>query len=145
MNKLLSFFKIDFIAKAIRFAGVGLIGSAIYAGLAFGSVVAGLDILFAHTIALTISLLASYVGQKIFTFGVRGGHQRTGPRFAIATAGLVSVQYLLVLGFQAVGPSDYVTLWVSTLFYPPASFLIHTFWTFKAKNRVGDERSKSSV
>ncbi len=46
---------------------------------------AGVHIIVAHAIAYVVSILASYIGQKIFTFGVRGEHKRLGPRFVAAT------------------------------------------------------------
>lgn len=121
----------DFLGKVVRFGLVGLLGTLLYAGLAFGLEHAGLPVLWAHIIASAISLIASYMGQKIFTFGVRSQHREMGPRFALATAGLVTVQSVLVFGLSRAAVDPQLVLTASTVFYPPSSFLIHTFWTFR--------------
>ncbi|MFH1518463.1 MAG: GtrA family protein [Pseudomonadota bacterium] len=117
--------------RILRFAIVGIGGTLLYAGLAFGGLALGWPLMIAHTVAYAISLFASYLGQKIFTFGIRGEHRRNGTRFMIATVILASIQALLVWGLDSLGVPEKLTLLASTLYYPPASFLLHTFWTFR--------------
>lgn len=120
-----------FLGKMLRFGLVGVLGTLLYAGLAFGLQHGGIPVFWAHVFASAISLAASYAGQKVFTFGVRGQHRAMGLRFAIATAGLVTVQSALVFALSRCGLPAHQVLLASTLYYPPASFLTHTFWTFR--------------
>lgn len=122
-----------FLSKVIRFAFVGVLGTLLYAGIAFGLEYAGFPVFWAHVIASGISLLASYIGQKTFTFGVYGQHREMGLRFTLATAGLVATQSVLVFGLSWAGVESHIVLLISTLFYPPSSFLVHTFWTFRPR------------
>lgn len=114
-----------------RFAAVGLCATAIYFSLALAFVKAGMHVAKAHVIAYAVSILASYLGQKIFTFGVRGDHRRNGPRFILATAFIAAIQFGLVMLCKRLGASDLTTIVISTLYYPLASFVVHTFWTFR--------------
>jgi len=120
-----------FLTRVLRFAAVGVMATLLYAALAFGLEASGLAVFHAHIIASGISLIASYLGQKIFTFGVRNQYRKTGVRFAAATALLVCTQSAIVLLLDRYGVSPGLVLLTSTLFYPPASFLIHNFWTFR--------------
>lgn len=120
-----------FLGRVLRFGLVGVLGTLLYAGVAFGLERAGLPVFSAHVLASAISLAASYVGQKIFTFNVRGQHRKMGFRFAVATAGLVAVQSTIVFVLSRSDVPPQLVLLAGTLFYPPASFLIHTFWTFR--------------
>lgn len=120
-----------FLAKVIRFAIVGLLGTIVYALIAFAMTRSGLPIITAHTVALIVSLIVSYTGQKIFTFGIRGENRRLGPRFFLATGAIVIVQYVLVISLSYAQLSSDLIVLISTLYYPPTSFLVHNFWTFK--------------
>lgn len=120
------------VAKLVRFGLVGVGGTLLYAGLAFLLEGAGMPLFWAHAMASAISLAASYLGQKILTFNIRGRHREMGARFALATAGLVLVQSIGVFLLAQSGINAQLTLLASTLFYPPASFLTHTFWTFRS-------------
>lgn len=117
----------------IRFGFVGALGTLLYAGLAFALEGAGAPLYWAHAVASAISLIASYLGQKVVTFGIRGQHRKMGVRFILATAMLVSIQSALVVFLSRSGLAPQLILLASTFFYPPASFLMHTFWTFRSK------------
>lgn len=121
----------EFFHKAVRFTMVGLLGTVVYAVLALTFTRVGLPIMHAHTVALIISLSVSYAGQKIITFGIRGDHRRSGPRFFLATALIVFVQYTIVYLLNKTPLSNEIIVLISTVYYPPASFFIHNFWTFK--------------
>lgn len=116
----------------MRFAAVGVCATAIYFFLGLALIKAHVPLLWAHVIAYVVSIVFSYVGQKIFTFGVRGGHRRMGPRFLAATAVLAATQFVLVTVLKHGGAADILTLAASTVYYPIASFFVHTFWTFRA-------------
>lgn len=128
-------FSREFLVRTLRFLFVGLAGTAIYAGFAFGLAGAGVQVLWSHSIAYIISILASYFGQKVFTFQIRGNHSRNGPRFVIATIALAVTQFALVAALNVARVPETWTLLASTLFYPPASFMVHTFWTFRTPVR----------
>lgn len=122
----------DFIQRAMRFGLVGILATIIYAIIAFGGVHFGLSAVTAHIIGYVISLAASYYGQKSFTFDIQSQHREYGPKFIIATIFLAGTQFLLVYGLaNYTQVQDYIILAISTVYYPPASFLVHTFWTFK--------------
>lgn len=124
----------DFLIRTARFVLVGIGGTVIYAACAYGMLFASAPIMTAHIVAFGVSLLASYLGQKIFTFGIRGNNRRNLPRFAIATAAIALVQLVLVAGLEHAGIDPKLTLLVSALYYPPASFLVHNLWTFRTDN-----------
>lgn len=115
----------------MRFAAVGVAGTLLYAVLAFGFNAGGLPIMVSHGVASALSLIASYFGQKLITFRISGEHVKRGSRFFVATALLVTVQSTMVFVLDRVGVPQNLTLLISTLYYPPASYLIHTFWTFR--------------
>lgn len=131
---LAKFLSPAFIARTFRFAIVGIASTIIYAALAFGLLAAGFATLWAHSIAYVISILASYAGQKVFTFGIRGQHRRNMPRFIIATIGLAVTQFLLVALLEFLKVDPRITLAISTLYYPPASFVVHNLWTFRGSS-----------
>ncbi len=86
----------------------------------------------AHVVASVISLAASYIGQKIYTFEARDQNRKYGARFLIATTLIAGSQFLIVLGLsEYTDSSDFLILFVATVYYPATSFLIHSFWTFK--------------
>ena len=119
------------VAQTVRFAAVGVCATALYFFLGLTLVRTFTPLFWAHWIAYAVSIVFSYIGQKIFTFGVRGEHRRMGPRFMTATAVLAATQFGLVAILKQAGAADILTLGASTLYYPIASFFVHTFWTFR--------------
>ncbi|MEQ3650110.1 GtrA family protein [Hyphomonas sp.] len=129
--------------RAVRFFFVGLIGTGAYVLIGYSLIWSGMPVLMAHVIATALSLLVSYSAQKTITFRVNGMHRRMGPRFVIATAALVLTQLALVACLKHFHVQSELILAASTLFYPPASFLVHNFWTFKTGN-AADQTSASA-
>lgn len=121
------------VMRLARFALVGVAGTLVYLGVALGAVALHVDVRIAHWIAFAVSQVVSYVGQKIFTFGVRGQHRRTGARFLVAMAGLATGQFLLVLGLNAMHVDPRLTVIASTAYYPFASLIVHSLWTFRTE------------
>lgn len=121
----------DLIVRSARFAMVGVFGTLIYFGLALALLSYDLPLIAAHSIAYVASILASYLGQKIFTFQIRGQHRRNAPRFIVANVMLAVVQFAIVAVMQVMGVDDQFVVVFVTLTYPPASFLLHNLWTFK--------------
>lgn len=125
----------DFIQRGVRFLVVGLGCTALYFVIAIGLVYAKLHVTVAHIIAYAISITASYAAQKILTFRIRGDHRRAAPRFIIATAAIAAVQFALIVGLSKAGLDDRLTVLISTLYYPAASFVVHSLWTFAPQAR----------
>lgn len=121
-------------AQVVRFAIVGVCGTCIYYVAALTSLHAGLSIEAAHLLAFAISIVFSYVGQKLFTFRMRGGHRRSIWRFTIATAVIAGSQFLIVLGLRNLPIDAAVLFAISSVYYPIASFCFHSFWTFKQRS-----------
>lgn len=115
--------------KLARFVIVGGLATLVYVATGFILLEFEATVLVAHIVASVVSLVFSYVGQKIVTFGIRGEHRRMGPRFAIATAGLLVFQFCLVWLASRLGASDGLALILNTIIYPPTSFLVHSVWT----------------
>lgn len=115
----------------MRFALVGLVSTATYFGLTIGLVYAGLPLQIAHILGYLVSIVVSYLGQKMFTFGIRGEHRRSGGRFLVAMATIAFVQYTLILVLQYLRCDPRLIVAVSTLYYPLASFCAHSLWTFR--------------
>lgn len=128
--------------RAVRFFFIGLIGTGAYVLIGYSLIWSGMHVILAHVIATALSLIVSYTVQKTFTFKVNGMHRRMGPRFLIATAALVLTQLTLVTCLKHLDVQSELILVASTLFYPPASFLVHNFWTFKTGNAT-EENSPS--
>jgi putative flippase GtrA len=118
-------------ARILRFLIVGGTATAVYFGLALAASSAGLAVEISHLIAFAVSIVVSYFGQKLFTFRVQGEHARNVTRFAIATAGISTLQFLLVAGLNAVRIDRVLIFLASSAFYPAASFLVHSYWTFR--------------
>jgi putative flippase GtrA len=125
-----------FLVRTARFVLVGIAGTLIYAVCAYGMLFSNLSVLTAHIIAYGVSLLASYIGHKIFTFGIRGDNRRNLFRFVTATAVIALVQLGLVAGLEHARIDPKLTLLISTFYYPLASFLVHNLWTFRTHPRV---------
>ena len=121
------------ILETLRFAAVGLSGTAAYAAMAYGAIWSGLDAFAAHLLASFLSLIFSYAGHKIFTFRIRGDHRRSGARFTIATAIVVALHTALVWVLNHFGLTKEFTLLAGILFYPPASYFMHRCWTFRRR------------
>lgn len=117
--------------ETARFACVGLAGTAIYAIFAYGGLWSGWSAFWAHVLGSIVSLVFSYAAQKIFTFRIRGDHKRSAPRFVIATIIIVVLHTALVWILDHLGVAPRITLLAGILFYPPASYLLHKFWTFR--------------
>lgn len=125
--------------RTVRFAVVGVTCSAIYVGITLAALNMGASLMVAHIVGYAISIVCSYLGQKIFTFRVRRQHMRSGSRFLIATACVAAAQYVLVLalGYTQLSP-EFIVI-ISALFYPAASFTVHTFWTFRTVSTAGGD------
>jgi putative flippase GtrA len=121
------------VARLVRFVAVGLVATATYLGLSLALTGAGWSVEAAHVVALVISLIVSYAGQKLFTFQVSGNHRRFGVRFVIATAGIVATQFALVSGLKSAGFGSMVIFGISSLYYPVASYVAHSLWTFRQR------------
>ncbi|MEM6549702.1 MAG: GtrA family protein [Pseudomonadota bacterium] len=119
-----------FLAKVMRFGIVGISATALYFALAWSMHRAGLVVEVASLIAQIISLIYSYYAQKRFTFGVAGEHKRFGPRFFVATLAILASAQTLVWFLDEQGVAATHTLLINSIYYPAASFLVHTFWTF---------------
>lgn len=118
--------------RTLRFAIVGMAATSLYLGLAYLGVFLGGHVILVHVMAYGISMLASYFGQKIYTFGIAQQHRAYGPRFVLANVFLTATQFMIVAGLSAYSQlSDYVVLTLGAVYFPAASFLIHTFWTFR--------------
>lgn len=122
---------VEAIAKLMRFGVVGVTCTLIYLVIGYTGTLAGLGVGLAHTIAVIISLFASYIGQKVFTFRRNSEHARYGSRFLIATGGIVLAQYALVFALREAGLAPLLIFLASSAFYPVASLAVHWSWTFR--------------
>ena len=110
---------------------MGVFGTALYYVIALGAVSAELSVESAHLVAFGISIVTSYFGQKIFTFRVRGENKRNASRFIVATAFIAAIQLLLVSALGYLGFEPLVLFAISSVYYPIASFVTHSLWTFR--------------
>lgn len=117
--------------RLLRFASVGVAATALYAGLFYALLWSHVAVMPSHLIAQVLSLLASYLGHKNFTFQVQGSHALTGARFALTTLILAGSQSLLVSWLDSTALAKEVLIAVSTLYYPATSLLLHSLWTFR--------------
>lgn len=115
---------------------VGIVGTTTYFGMALGLVSIGAGVTLAHCTAYVVSQLVSYLGQKNFTFRVRGQHARISVRFLTAMAFLAVAQFLVVLGMRALAFGPTLTFLASSVFYPAASWVLHTTWTFRPAKAI---------
>ena len=126
------------LARAFRFGVVGLTASAAYFVI-FNVTAAPIGPLApfeAHLVALTISILVSYFGHHAYTFRLAGGHAFHFTKFAIVTAVLVVASSGLAYLLDRYGHYPaIVTSLVIVVFYPGASYLLHSLWTFGAARK----------
>ena len=118
-------------AQILRFLVVGGTATSVYFFLALAGVGAGLSVEAAHILAFAVSIVVSYFGQKLFTFRVQGEHVRNVARFAIATAGISILQFLCVIGLNAMHLDKVLIFLASSVIYPVSSFIVHSTWTFR--------------
>ena len=119
--------------QVVRFAVVGLTGTGIYYVTALIALNAGLSVEIAHVVAFAVSIVFSYMAQKMVTFRVHGSHGRSIWRFALSTAIIAGSQFALVLGLRHFSIPAPVLFAVSSVYYPVASFCFPSLWTFKKK------------
>ncbi len=74
-----------YLAKLVRFAGVGGSATVIYAGLAAGFGALGVRAVGASLVAYAFAGLFGYFGHKRVTFRSDRGHGEEAPRFAAAS------------------------------------------------------------
>lgn len=117
----------------MRFAVVGGSATILYLLIALYLVSLTVNIAAAHVAAYVISLLASYLLQKAITFRIKGDYFRTGAKYLIATALIAGMHFLLVVCLNHFGLNPRITLLAGACFYPAASFVIHSVWTFRAR------------
>ena len=123
--------------RTLRFAAVGSAATILYLSIAYLGVYLGGEAIQVHVVAYLVSVLASYIGQKVYTFGIIDQNRKYGARFILANLILMVTQLTLVIGLVLYSPlNEYAVLTVSALYFPAASFLIHTLWTFRASNPV---------
>lgn len=125
-------------ARVLRFGVVGVSATLVYYLTALASVQAGLGTEAAHFVAFAVSIVFSYIGQKIFTFRVKGEHKRSVSRFVLATAVIAGIQFLLLLWLKALAVPTAVLFAISSVYYPIASFIIHSLWTFRRRKETRD-------
>lgn len=128
--------------QVVRFAVVGLTGTGIYYVTALIALNAGLSVEVAHVVAFAVSIVFSYVAQKMVTFRVRGSHRRSIGRFVASTAIIAGSQFALVLGLRHLSIPALVLFAISSVYYPVASFCFHSLWTFKKK---ADSQARSNA
>jgi putative flippase GtrA len=119
--------------QVVRFSVVGLAGTGIYYVTALIALDAGLSVEVAHVVAFAVSIVFSYVAQKMVTFRVHGNHRRSIWRFSVSTAIIAGSQFALVLGLRHLSIAAPVLFAISSVYYPVASFCFHSLWTFKKK------------
>ena len=117
--------------RVFRYGIVGGIGTAIYFGLTLLLNHGGLILPIAHWLGYGVSIVFSYYAQKKYTFQMDGQHRRAGPRFVIATAGIAAGQFLIVLILDRFGLAPWMTVAAASVYYPFASFTVHSLWTFR--------------
>ena len=122
----------------LRFVAVGVFTTAIYLVVSVGLSSWPLHVpQWAASLAgFAVSFMVSYLGHLNFTYRAEPDHLRYGLRFALGTSALIA-------GFSAL--SQYLNthfhighLWSNVfvaIFFPPSSFLLHTFWSFATRHR----------
>lgn len=119
--------------RLLRFIVVGLAGTLIYYVTALLGASWGLTIEAAHWLGFAVSIVFSYLAQKAVTFRVKGEHRRSVSRFVIATAVIAGTQFLVILGLRLFLLDPAILFAISSAYYPVASFIIHSLWTFKRR------------
>ncbi|MEO5708067.1 MAG: GtrA family protein [Alteraurantiacibacter sp.] len=132
MNRLRALTSPGEARAVLRFALVGLANTLLYLALCFA--LDGLTTLpstVINTAAMSIGLVASYLGHARFTYRGSQAHRQGGPRFVAATAAIfasaAAVQWLAVHS----GMPPRLSYLLVALWYPAASFAVHHFWTFR--------------
>jgi putative flippase GtrA len=132
----------DRVWTLLRFALVGSLATITYlvVSLSFSNSRFHLMPWAASLAGFAISFAVSYFGHLFFTYRAEPDHVFYGPRFALATLALI----LIFSALSQVLATDFNLgrLWSNVLvagLFPPCSFLLHTFWSFAARNGDGSE------
>ena len=93
--------------RAVRFALVGSVNTAIDFGIFAALAALGAPIVVANTVSTSSGLLFSYFANRRFTFNVGARHDLRGVLLFVAVTGtgLWAVQPLVILGVMALLPS----------------------------------------
>jgi len=127
--------------KALRFACVGLLATAVHVGIfCFATLVGDINPTIATAIAFLVALTTSYALNHAWTFQMSGGHRRYFTRYLIiALTGSALNMTIMFLCTSVIGWSPYVGLAIVVLTIPPLSFLGNLFWGF---TRVDPKKNK---
>lgn len=121
------------LGEMVRFGLVGLGATAVHLGVAWIAYrLAGVPPYWANGIAFSIAFGVSYLGHSSWTFGRRGAHARSLPRFLIiALIGYALSNVLIWLIVTELGRPFEIAL-LGILFVVPAStWLMARFWAFR--------------
>ena len=127
-------------STALRFAIVGLIGTAIYCVATLGLMATPIDLSpgAASFVGFALSLCFSYVGHAYFTYRISAYPIRHGIRFAIATIVMgMSLSWFFNVFVTHFGVNPSLATLGICLLYPPLSFATHTLWSFVAPAKQG--------
>jgi putative flippase GtrA len=120
-----------------RFALVGAIATATYAAMATLMTTYTFAMFTTTAVALSTSLLVSFVGHRHFSFRQKGPHAPSGAgRFVLASIVLIALfSYFAELAVSWLGAASPTALAFTCVFYPFASYAVHSTWTFKTPLR----------
>lgn len=122
----------DLLTKLIRFGLVGGTSTILYGALAVLIEKIGILPHFAiHILCYCLSLPASYMMQKTFTFRHKGAHKKAAPRFIITSASSLVISSGLFWLITNTLELPYIAGVLGVMISVPIiSFLTMQFWVF---------------
>ena len=131
-------------ATFVKFVLVGIAATATYFCLSLALVSMNrFDPFTVNFLALTISILVSYVGHHKFTFKKQGSHAFYFPRFLFTT--LISLVYsngIVFVVVYSLKQSVSLSTTIVTVTYPILSFTMHLLWTFASRKEYISQPTK---
>lgn len=125
------------IAQAIRFSGVGILGTLCHVLVAFAaSAMLPVTALVANFVGFSAAVALSYVGHARFTFDVAANHSAHLPRFAAsALVGLLVSSLITLIVHDIYGGPFWAALGLTAITVPPVTFVVLKLWVFAPDKR----------
>lgn len=117
--------------RGLRFVLAGLAATASYFLFYFAMLWGQMAPELANAAALFASAVISYLLHYSFTFQADTAHVVSGFRFVVVNGIAIVLGICLHAVVTAAGGSPAVAAVLTALCYPPTTFVLHHFWTFR--------------
>lgn len=92
----------------------------------------------AKMLANAVGLTVNYLLQDRWVFSqtkTKRAAQSSVPRYVLATAGMLMVDYFIVFGLKEIGVTPYIGQFISAGFFTVVNFVLYKYWVFAQKDK----------